>query len=66
MYSSSSRVFGALLHAIFQDRMLSVTTKRLVYQACVVKTKCTIVQKGVLDTIQATSCSSEPFSPSVY
>ena len=30
-----SRAFGALNRAVFRDRNLSVNTKRLVYQACV-------------------------------
>ena len=33
--SATSRAFGALRRAVFQDRTLSVLTKRLVYQACV-------------------------------
>ena len=33
--STASRAFGALRRADFQDRTLSVLTKRLVYQACV-------------------------------
>ena len=31
-----SRAFGALRRAVFQDITLSVLTKRLVYQACVI------------------------------
>ena len=33
--AAASRAFGALCRAVFQDRTLSVLTKRLVYQACV-------------------------------
>ena len=33
--ASASKAFGALRHAIFKDRGLSITTKRHVYQACV-------------------------------
>ena len=33
--AAASRAFGALRQAIFQDRTLSITTKRLVYQASV-------------------------------
>ena len=33
--AAASRTFRALRYAVFQDRTLSITTKRLVYQACV-------------------------------
>ena len=33
--ATESRAFGALRHAVFQDRTLSITTKRLFYQACI-------------------------------
>ena len=33
--AGASRAFGALNRAVFRDRNLSVNTKRLVYQACV-------------------------------
>ena len=33
--ASASRAFGALRHAVFMDRTLNTTTKRKVYQACV-------------------------------
>ena len=33
--ASASKAFGALRHAIFKDRGLSITTKRHIYQACV-------------------------------
>ena len=33
--AAASRAFGALRHAVFRDGALSITTKRLVYQACV-------------------------------
>ena len=51
--SAASRAFGALRRAVFQDRTLSVLTKRLVYQACVsgMCTQSITVWRRVLDTI---------------
>ena len=33
--ANASKAFGALCQAVFKDANLSITTKRLVYQACV-------------------------------
>ena len=33
--AAASRAFGTLCHAVFRDGALSLTTKRFVYQACV-------------------------------
>ena len=33
--ANASKAFGALRQAVFKDAKLSITTKRLVYQACV-------------------------------
>ena len=33
--ANASKAFGALRQAVFKDANLSITTKRLVYQACV-------------------------------
>ncbi|XP_065896190.1 uncharacterized protein [Dysidea avara] len=41
--AAASRAFGALCRAVLQDRTLSVLTKRLVYQACVLNVLLTIL-----------------------
>ena len=33
--ANASKAFGALRRAVFNDRVLTVNTKRLIYQACV-------------------------------
>ena len=45
--ANTSKAFGALRQAVFKDANLSITTKRLAYQACVLCCQCCSMEERV-------------------